>query len=293
MNKLFSEIKRLLFLPLPLVIVISIPAFVFVVCALIFLRDNLPISILSYVFSAYALTISVIAVFRFIPKARAKINKNKLYRSYREDVTLRLGLSLLPSAVMNLLYVAIKLCSGIFYGSFWFVSVAVYYALLFSLRLSLFSHIRKRRVGRSRIYELKRARATGVLLVFLDLSLTGILVFMVGYGRSYRYPGLLIYAMAAYTFYALISASISVIKYRRLTSPIMLASKVIKLTSALVSILSLESAMLGTFGSGDIDFNMLMTALTGAGVCAIILAMALYLAIKPSKELEYYKGKAE
>ena len=70
-------------------------------------------------------------------------------------------------------------------------------------------------------------------------------------GLVYEYPGVLIYAMAAYFFYAVIIAATNVVKFRRHGSPILSAAKAINLVAAMVSILSLETAMLAQFGSDN------------------------------------------
>lgn len=55
----------------------------------------------------------------------------------------------------------------------------------------------------------------------------------------------------------------------------MSAAKIINLTAALVSMLSLETAMLTQFGAGkDAAFRQRMIAMTGTGVCALVLGMA-------------------
>ena len=88
-------------------------------------------------------------------------------------------------------------------------------------------------------------------------------------------------------FYAVISAAIHVVKYRKHQSPVMSAAKVISLSSALVSILSLETAMISQFGdSSDTWFRPVMIACTGAGVCAIILGMAIYMIVHSTKQLK-------
>lgn len=120
---------------------------------------------------------------------------------------------------------------------------------------------------------------------------------MVRYDRGYEYPGTLIYAMAAYSFYAIITATINVIKFRRHGSPILSAAKAISLVAALVSILSLETAMLAQFGGEDDPLSRkAMTGATGGGVCVIVLGMALFMIIKASRQLKqlnlqkYLKG---
>ena len=70
----------------------------------------------------------------------------------------------------------------------------------------------------------------------------------------------------------------------------MSAAKVINLTVALVSMLSLETAMLTQFGTGrDGVFRQIMTALTGAGVSVLVLGMAVYMIIKTTKQIKRIK----
>ena len=73
--------------------------------------------------------------------------------------------------------------------------------------------------------------------------------------------------MALYTFYITTTAIIDMVKYKKYGSPIMSMSKVIKMAAALVSMLSLETAMFSQFG-GEMSpaHQRLMIALTGAGV---------------------------
>ena len=104
------------------------------------------------------------------------------------------------------------------------------------------------------------------------------MIYIVNNGQSFEYSGNLIYAMAAYTFYITINAVVNVIKYRKRGSPTMSAAKIISLTAALVSMLSLETAMLSRFGSDDDhDFRAVMTSVSGGAVCVIVLAMAVYM----------------
>lgn len=101
---------------------------------------------------------------------------------------------------------------------------------------------------------------------------------------------MLIYIMAMYTFYAVITAGKNVVKYRKYGSPVMLAAKVINLTAALVSMLSLETAMLTQFNGGrDVAFRQKMSAITGAGVCVIVLGMATYMIAQTTLQIKKCK----
>ena len=105
-------------------------------------------------------------------------------------------------------------------------------------------------------------------------------------GKGYEYHGILIYVMAAYTFWITAVAIKNLVKYRKLGSPVMSMAKIISMAAALVSMLSLETAMFSQFGQDMSPENQkLMIMLTGAGVSIIIVTMSVYSIIKNSKEI--------
>ncbi len=207
-----------------------------------------------------------------------------------KDVKFRTEVSLYLGFFINLLYIVMKMASGIYYHSVWFVSVAVYYILLAFMRFLLFRRGKARTDGNHLEEELKRYRLCGILLLLMNQALAGIVAFMVHKNQSYDYPGLLIYAMATYSFYLVIIAFKNVIQFRRHKSPVLSAAKVINLVSAMVSILSLETAMVARFGNAD-DFSsrQTITGATGGGVCTFVLGMAIFMIVKSSKELKKLK----
>jgi hypothetical protein len=66
-----------------------------------------------------------------------------------------------------------------------------------------------------------------------------------------------------------------------------MVSKAISLVCALVSIITLENAMISVFGADDGgEFSRIMVAITGAVVCAIVAAIAVYIIIIANKKLQ-------
>ncbi len=100
--------------------------------------------------------------------------------------------------------------------------------------------------------EIHRYRLCGLMLLIMNQALAGIVIFMVHQNKGFDYPGVLIYAMALYFFYSIITAVIKLVKFRKHGSPILSAAKVINLVAAMVSILSLETAMMAQFGGNDV-----------------------------------------
>ena len=102
-------------------------------------------------------------------------------------------------------------------------------------------------------------------------------------------------AMAAYTFTSLTTAIINVIKYRKYNSPVFSASKAISLAAALVSMLTLESTMLTTFGDGTMTVvaQKWMLGATGGVISALIVATAIYMIVIGTKKLGQLKSEVE
>lgn len=105
---------------------------------------------------------------------------------------------------------------------------------------------------------------------------------------------MLIYVMAMYAFYATIMAVRNVVKFRKYGTPVISAAKVINLTAALVSMLSLETAMLTQFGAADDPaFRQIMTASTGAGISVIVVGMAVFMIVRSTKQMKYIRQEKE
>lgn len=256
--------------------------------AFMYEEDYSLISCAAYVASAYALTI-VCAYIAKMPKAdvRAVLYRNPFLHRYLTDVPFKIHVSLYLSMGLNMLFAAIKLFYGIYYRSVWFGTLAVYYIMLAVMRFLLLHHVNKAGIGSDMGMELKQYRLCGVILMLMNIALSGVVVLVVWKNQGFHYAGYLIYVMALYAFYNIISAVIDVLRYRKYKSPVMSASKVIKLAAALVSMLSLETAMLMQFNDQENSeaFRRIMTGATGGGVCIIVLTIAVYMIVKSTRQL--------
>ena len=296
MDRFKKILRKIFFLPpLPTVIIAAFGyAFVLVIAA--FNIEIPALQYLSYIASAYALTLTVTGfpyLISFVKNtkqrvaessAAKKIYNTKYGKRYIEDVHFRTELSLYFGLFVNFLYIAMKLFSGIYYRSVWFIALAGYYILLAVMRFILLHKGKNRTEKISEISEIKRYRMCGIILLVMNQALAGIVIFMVNQNKGFDYPGLLIYAMAVYSFYSIIIAVVNLVKFRKHGSPLLSAAKVINLVAAMVSILSLETAMLAQFG-GDDDplFRKVMTGATGGGVCTIVIGIAIFMIWRSAK----------
>lgn len=245
---------------------------------------------IAYVLSAYALVISVTGITKIINFVRGGFRENEGIKTLLtiptveklfNESTYRTELALYPGFCINVIYVIFKTSLGIYYRSAWFLSLGVYYLALAIMRFLLIHYLRFRKKTANKGDELRRYRMCGYMLFLIDAALVGITILAVKENAGFTYPGYLIYVMALYAFYSVVTAVINLIKYRKYGSPVMSAAKVINMSTALVSIFSLETAMLAQFGGeNDEKFRLIMTSLTEAGVSLIVIGMALFMIIR-------------
>lgn len=298
MEKFIQILKKIFFLPPLITVLLALLGYGFVLAVAVFEISIPVLQYLSYVCSAYALIITITGFPHFIAftkSVKQYINEHSLMKKLQStsiggrffsDVRFRTEISLYQGLFINLLYIAMKMFSGIYYRSVWFISLAVYYMLLAAMRVLLLRR-GKRKTGNSPMeIEIHRYRLCGMMLLIMNQALAGIVIFMVHQNKGFDYPGVLIYAMALYSFYSVITAVINLVKFRKHGSPVMSAAKAINLVAAMVSILSLETAMMAQFGGDDESLRAIMTGATGGGVCTIVIGMAIFMIWKSTKQMK-------
>lgn len=243
-----------------------------------------------YPVSAYTLAIVVFFFVRFFTREKenisAKINSNKMANKLIHDLAFRVRVSLYNSLVINTLYAVANFVAGVIYKSVWLGAVSVFYIVLSVLRYLLLHHVNIKLMEDDIVKEHKKARLCGIILFLLNIAFIGMVVQMVRDDRGAVYPGLLIYVAATFTFYSLVVAIVNLVKYRKFKSPVFSASKIVSMISALVSIMSLQTAMLTQFETENPNFPPLMNAITGAGIFITVCVMAIFMIVKSNKALK-------
>lgn len=266
-----------------------------ILLAMVFLGGSVhpALEYMVYVYSAYALTVLCINIWKLVRAGGAAYDdymesqlSNPHVKRYLGDQTFRMHVSLYMSLAANLLFAGIKMITGIYFHSCWFGAIAAYYVLLSLLRYLLLRHVNRNSVGADIEGEYRSCRLCGALLLVLNLALSGMVVQMIWRNRSYRYPDMLIYAVAAYVFYSFIFAVANLMKFRKYKSPVMSAAKVLNVATAVVSMLTLQTAMLTKFGGEKESFRQTMNTISGVSVCVIILGMAVFMIGKSTGELK-------
>ena len=253
----------------------AISLFAFPLVAYVLSRglSGTPLAYFSYLMSAYALTILTALTARAvknallrIPAAAALINDNER----------RALLSLRLSTAVSLAYAAFKGVSGILWFSPFRIFGAFYFAVTALMRIIILRH-------KGRDDEAGAARTASVLMFLLDTALAGMTIHSILWLEGASYPGTLIYAAAAYSFYAVIAAARSLVLYRHDASPAIRTAKAISLSVAALSLYALQTAMFAAFG-GSIEFQRMMNTLTGGAVVLLNTVLAIMLILKNREE---------
>ncbi len=254
----------------------------------VFLRgwQDHPAAPVLYALSAYVLAVLVPHTVRGGRRVRRRVHAHPLGHRWLTDPAFRTRISLCSSLGVNLLHAAVNLFSGIRTHALWFYSLAGYHGTLSLMRFLLLRYVNHGQGAGSGPAGLRISRLCAGILLLMDLLLAGSVLLMICQDRGFDYPGTLIYAAAAYTFYSTISAICHLVKYRRYRSPVLSTAKAVSLAAALVSMLSLETAMLTRFGTGtDEAFRRLMIAATGGGVSLSIAALSICIIIQTTREI--------
>lgn len=239
-------------------------------------NQDTPVAYLSYAVSAYALVAvcASVAAARPLERLRAALPANPLVDRIVSDADFRTRLSFSASSVLRVVWAAFNAIMGVTLQSAWYVTLAVYYLFLSIMRGSLVRHLRGGEGEAVARGEAVTQRTVGIMLVVTTVALVGMTVLLNSHEGGFAYGGYLIYAMAAWTFYALISCVARFVRVWRKGAGLFHSSAyAMRLAEALVSMFALEVAMLAAFSTSEQEtFNMVTINVTGA-VILVILAL--------------------
>ncbi len=238
--------------------------------------------IIVYVLAAVLLAAACICLYGdmkkgIIGKFFLTIKKTTYGARFLEDYTFRTILTTLPTFLINVAYTVYNGVIGVMNQSAWFITMAVYYSLLGIMRYHAVNTQRKisrmNDDGLIRKKELSVIRTDGILLLILNLALSGVVVLTIAKGTAKTHSEIMVISIAAYTFYKITMAVINMIKVRKMQSPILITIRNIGVADALVSMLTLQATMLASFqGTDSVDAN-LMSGITGLVVCILIVLL--------------------
>ena len=243
-----------------------------------------------YAVAAIMLTYFVYTMVIFVPKMKGAIvrsmQKHKFTNKLLKDYGYRTIVFSVVSFILNVAYISFVLVMAIMSKTAWYFTITVYYVVLAFMKGNVFHS--KRKYG-TEIKEARAYRFSGIMFVVMTIVFSGVIVLIYKANRYFEYAGILIYAVAAFTFYKLGLAIFNIFKAKQHNDLYIENIRNINLANALISIIILQVAMFQAFSpQHNLGFA---NALTGAGVSAIILIFGIMMIIKANKKLKQLNTK--
>ena len=213
--------------------------------------------------------------------------KNKitdLYRRIKQDYSFRTFLFSALSFLATAAFTGYNLFLYASYGYDWNFVIAVYYALLLTIKAYvLVSEVRFYKGGTDETEKEKKRKkkflVQSIFLFIIDFALIAPLSFMTKQKKPVRYTTVSAIAVAAYTFYKLTVAAYNAVKTRNKYNLSVNILRKINFIDALVSLLALQYTLIMTFG--ELKGNMFkLCAVSSFAVWAAIVVVSLLSVVK-------------
>lgn len=283
-----------------LVFVVYPVTLVFVVLSVLCLKLELPSALEKVIFAGtgvfffYSVYTLVAGGLRELGPRVAKLaDRNRFTRRFAKDYVFRTFVFSWMAFAVNIAYVIFEGVMGIVYDSLWRNALAMYYLFLTLIRgIIIVKEYKSRRSGETEKDKLLRGIRTygicGIDFIVLDGAMCGIVTMLTRGYAEVSYPGTLIYVVSAYTFYKIIAAVTNLVKARHSRSPVVQSLRNINLADALMSVISMETALIAEFGDGESLF--VMRTVTGFIACVIPVALGAAMALRAFTEYRSVKN---
>ncbi len=198
------------------------------------------------------------------------------------DTAFRIKLFLRLSFIFNIAYSVFLLVVSQLYSSNWFFVTSIYYGLLSVARIFVYLQISPQK---QLVTKIKTMRACGCFLLFINLVFS-VMMFVLIYGNRYvRHHEITVITLATYTFTSLAIAIITSVKHLRKNNHLFSSAKIISLTSASVSIVTLTNTMLCTFGENNLLLRSIILPILSSFVSVFIIGCAIFMIRKANLDL--------
>lgn len=244
-----------------------------------------PIAAVFYAVAFYSLVIVCARIPNIVKKISNGLHSNKYTDRYLTDKELRMKFSMYRGLAINIPFAIFKIVLGVIYNTAWLYAMAGYNTILTLMRFVVV--YRNRKKGISEEEQARRAMQSaavcGWMMLVLNIAISVIMYMVIVMKQTIVYHEIVVIALAAYTFYCFTMAIINVIKYRK-KDPVYSTIKHIDLAKAIVSVFTLQVAMITRFGGEDGFDGGLMNTLTGTAVTIAVNTIAALMLAKVSKE---------
>lgn len=242
--------------------------------------------------AALSLAYAVYLIVRYAPRLKRQIiaffERYDFTYLLLRNYGFRTVVMTIVSFLMSFVFSAFNAYMGIALGSIWYGALATYYICLALMRGGILVHHqrgRKDEKEEKRIKQTKTYRNCGIVMLVLNVTLSSAIAQMIFDDRHFSYAGWLIFGYAAYAFYKITMSIINLVRARKQDDLTVQAIRNVNLIDATVSILALQTALLITFQTGDINISHFNT-MTGIAVSATAIGISIFMIIKGNKRLK-------
>lgn len=201
---------------------------------------------------------------------KLKNNYLRLRSRVKEWNLMGINITLLPSALFNLVYILSNIFSGLAYRSLWALFITLAHLLLLLIRLYIFRAAHKD--DDSLYYKRQRARSVGRMLLLLDIPALMSCVYAVIFETAKEYGKGIIIIFAAYAVYSLIASLVGIVRSFKVRSPLLFASRNLTLTTALFSLFNLGFSVVCSLDLSIALRRIILTLGTGAFAAAVLIS---------------------
>ena len=273
MNEVLEKLKKFIF-PHPIIIFILFGfSLISLIYVFLYKLEMHPIAYVLYMIAFYTLVVVCVRIPGIVRWVKEKLHANKYTDLYLTDKDLRVRISMYRGLLISFIFATFKIILGFVYNSSWLFAMAGYNTILSLMRFIVI--FRSQKKGLSEMEERKRGlrsyQVCGWLVMVLNIAVSVVMFMVIVQKQTIEYHMIVTIGLAAFTFYCFTMAVINMVKYRDRKNPVYAAIKRIDMVKAIVSIFTLQVAMLTTFnGQGEaVDVN-LMNTLTGVAVTIAI-----------------------
>ena len=243
--------------------------------------DTHAIAYVIYCLAFYSLIVLLLRLPGLVTGALSLVHRIPVLDRILGDRELRFRLKLYGNELLNFGYGTFKCIAALVYRNVWMGTEGFYNLVQGIIQLVQILRGRKKP---TRYQQWKSYRLCGYLMFALHLSTTGLAFLMIRQHMAEEYPGYMIFATAAFTFYKLIKTFLAVAKDRKHRSPIVSAVRLLDLSQAIFNLFCLQVALLHAFG-GNLPQAGLMNTLTGSAVSILMAGMGVYMLRRSKREL--------
>lgn len=173
-----------------------------------------------------------------------------LVKKYKKDANFRNKIGLYSGAGTSLVFALIQFYGGIAYQSTWFTAFAIYYFVLAVVKFYL-----ARSVGKQGEAGWKVFRTAGLVMTFLNLALVVMISILIANPSIalHKYSTVIAAVTAVWTLGSAALTVYDAVKTWRKNDPVMLADRLVQLITAAVSILILQTSMIASISTPEIE----------------------------------------